>query len=60
MKTRIEMLQSVMDDFKTRQCVEIHIIWNDGCKSGIGNPKAIEVAMAALLQELEKQINDYE
>lgn len=49
-----------MDDFKTHQCVEIHIIWNDGYKSGIGNPKAIEVAMAALLQELEKQINDYE
>lgn len=60
MKTKKEMLQSVLDDFKSHKCIEIHLIWSDGRKGGIGNTKAIEVAMAALLQELEKQINDYE
>jgi galactokinase/mevalonate kinase-like predicted kinase len=58
MKTKKEMLQKVMEDFQTRKCVEIHIIWSDGNKSGIGNPKAIEVAMMALLHELERQINE--
>lgn len=58
MKTRKEMLQEVMDDFKNRKCVEIHLIWSDGCKSGIGNPKAIEVAMTALIHELEIQLNE--
>lgn len=52
------ILQAVMDDFKTRRCVEIHLIWSDGTKGGIGNPRAIEVAMSALLQELERQISE--
>lgn len=60
MKTKKEMLQEVLRDFQTRRCVEIHLIWSDGCKSGIGNPKAIEVAMTALLNELERQLNEQE
>lgn len=53
-----EMLQSVYDDFSRRKCVEIHLIWSDGRKGGIGNPMAIEVAMKALLEELKKQMNN--
>jgi len=53
-----KMLQAVMDDFKSRRCVEIHLIWSDGTKGGIGNPEAIKVAMAALLHELERQIDE--
>lgn len=58
MKTRKEILQEVMDDFKSHKCVEIHLIWSDGTKGGIGNPKAIEVATSALINELERQINE--
>lgn len=58
MKTKKEALQVVLRDFQTRRCVEIHLIWSDHNKSGIGNPKAIEVAMSALFQELERQISE--
>lgn len=58
MKTKKEALQEVMRDFQTRRCIEIHLIWSDRSKSGIGNPKAIEVAMKALFNELERQIKE--
>jgi len=58
METEKERLQGVMDDFKSHKCVQIHLIWDDGRKGGIGNPKAIEVAMTALIHELELQLNE--
>ena len=58
MKTKKEALQEVMRDFQTRRCVEIHLIWSDHSKSGIGNPEAIKVAMNALYNELERQIKE--
>ena len=41
---------------RNRTWVEIHAIWSEGKKAGIGNPHAIQVAIDALIAELDKQI----
>lgn len=53
-----QMLQEVLADFESRTCVRIELVWADGRRGGIGNHKAIEVAMNALLGELERQIEE--
>ena len=54
--TTKENLLLVKQDIMSRTCVEIHLIWSDGKKAGIGNPHAIQVAIDALIAELDKQI----
>ena len=54
--TRKEMLQSVIDDYNRHECKQIELVWTDGRRSGIGNPKAISVAMEALKAELKRQM----
>ena len=53
-----EALLKVKSDLDNRRCVEIDLIWSNGEKSGIGNPNAIKVAMDALKEEMERQLNE--
>ena len=53
-----ENLLRVKQDLENRKCVEIHLIWSNYEKSGIGNPQAIKVAIDALLAELDRQISE--
>lgn len=55
--TKKENLQMFMDDLNSRRCVEIHLIWSNREKAGIGNPDAIKIALDALKAELQKQID---
>lgn len=52
------MLEKFMDDLNNRRCIEIQLIWSNSEKSGIGNENAINVAIGALKEELEKQIDN--
>lgn len=53
-----EALQNVMNDFNTRKVQRIELLWADGNRTGIGNPRALNVAMGALKAELERQISE--
>jgi hypothetical protein len=46
------------NDLLSRRCEEVHLIWSNGQKAGIGNPKAIDIIIKALLEEIDKQINE--
>ena len=54
--TKKEMLENCRRAYTERGAKLIEITHNDGTKSGIGNPKAIEVVMTALTNELDRQI----
>lgn len=54
-----EQLQRVLNDFNTRRVQRIELLWSDGNRTGIGNPRAINVAMVALRAELQRQIDEY-
>lgn len=56
--TRKEMLEKVVADYDSHECVQIELVWKDRTRSGIGNPKAIKVAMDALKEELKRQIDE--
>ena len=56
--TKKQMLQEFLHDLNSRTCVEIYLIWRNGEKAGIGNPKAIGVALEALRKELYRQIEE--
>ena len=60
MSSKKEQLQKVLDDYNTRKVQRIELIWSDGRRSGIGNPKAINVAMKALKTELRRQMDELE
>lgn len=55
-----EMLQSVIADYKAHIDVvhEIHILYNDGTKAGIGNPFVIRKVMNTLIDEAERQLSE--
>lgn len=54
--TRKEMLEQVVADYNSHECVQIELVWKEGTRSGIGNPSAIKAAMSALKEELKRQI----
>lgn len=56
--TKKEQLQFILDDYNRHECREIHLIWTNGLKSGIGNPEIVNKVMTMLKAELEKQINE--
>lgn len=53
-----EMLQSILEEYNTRTVSQIHIVYSNGEKAGIGNQDAIKVAMDALKSELKRQISE--
>ena len=53
-----EALLRVKNDLDNRRCVEIHLIWSNGEKTGIGNPNAIKAAIDALKEEMKRQLNE--
>ena len=53
-----EALQRVLDDYQGRECVQVELVWKDGTRAGIGNKEAIKVVMDALLEELNRQMNE--
>lgn len=52
------MLRSIYNDFSSHTCKEIHLIWTDGRKGGIGNPAVVKLVMDTIIKELERQINE--
>lgn len=56
--SRKAMLQSILDEYNSREVYEIHIVYRNGEKAGIGNKDAIKVVMDALKSELKKQISE--
>lgn len=54
--TQQESLLQFKRDIETRKCVTIDLVWSDGRKAGIGNPRAIQVVIDALVAELDRQI----
>ena len=58
MEQKKRQLEQVLNDFKTRRCIRIELVWSNYERSGIGNPTAINIAMTALLDELMRQINE--
>ena len=54
--TRKEMLQSILDEYNSRRCVQIELVYDNGQRAGIGNKEAISVALEALKSELKRQI----
>ncbi len=55
-----EMLQSVIADYKAHRDMarEIHILYNNGTKAGIGNKDVIRKVMDTLIAEAERQLNE--
>ena len=60
MKTKKEMLQSVIADYKAHRdkVTEIHLLYNNGMKSGIGNKDVIQMVMNTLIAEAERQLSE--
>lgn len=56
--TRKEMLEGVVADYNSHECIQIELVWKEGTRSGIGNPKAIKAAMDALKEELKRQLDE--
>lgn len=54
--TQQESLLQFKRDIVTRKCVTIDLIWSDGRKAGIVNPRAIQAVIDALTAELNRQI----
>lgn len=52
-------LQEILDDFSSHECKEIHLIWTNGLKGGIGNKEVINKVMTLLKSELQEQINQF-
>lgn len=55
-----EMLQAVIADYKAHRDMvsEIHIHYNNGTKSGIGNKDVIKNVMDLLIGEAESQLKE--
>lgn len=55
-----EMLEGVLEDYKSHlhMVKEIHIIYANGTKAGIGNPHVIGLVMDTLISEAERQLNE--
>ena len=58
--TKKQQLQKVLDDYTSHLCREIQLVWTDGTKAGIGNPKIITLVMKSLIDELKRQIDETE
>lgn len=54
--TKKQQLQEILDDFSSHECKEIHLIWTNGLKGGIGNKEVIGKVMNFLINELKEQI----
>lgn len=53
---RSQNLAYVLADYERHGTpAQIHLVWSNGTKAGIGNAQAISAAMAAIKGELEKQ-----
>lgn len=55
-----QQLQEILNDFTSHTCKEIHLIWTDGRKDGIGNKDIINKVMTMLINELKSQIAEYD
>lgn len=55
-----EMLQSVIADYKAHRnkVSEIHILYNNGTRAGIGNKEIIQKVMDFLIGEAERQLKE--
>lgn len=58
--TQKQKLQQIYDDLTSHTCCEIHLIWSDGSKAGIGNSAMIAKVMKLLIDELKTQIDETE
>lgn len=58
--TKKQQLQKVYDDYTSHLCREIQLVWIDGTRAGIGNPKIIALVIKTLIDELKRQINETE
>lgn len=58
MMSKKEMLRSVICDYKAHRDMvkEIHILYKDGTKAGIGNQEVIRMVMNTLISEAERQL----
>ena len=57
--TKKENLIFIKEDYARRGTpIQIHLIYKDGKKAGIGNPDAIKKVMETLNDELDRQINE--
>lgn len=54
----LENLLSVKRDYDFHEwdAREIHIVWQNGTKAGIGNSRLIKCVMDAIREELDRQI----
>lgn len=55
-----EMLESVIADYKAHRgkVMEIHLLYANGTKAGIGNPTVIQKVMDMLISEAERQLKN--
>lgn len=55
-----EMLESVIADYKAHRnmATEIHILYSNGTKAGIGNKDVIQKVMDTLIEEAERQLSE--
>lgn len=60
MSTKKEMLRSVISDYKAHRDMvrEIHILYDNGTKAGIGNKDVIGKVMDMLISEAERQLKE--
>lgn len=54
--TKKENLMACLEDFNSHELLRIELVWTNGTRAGIGNPRAKRIVMDVLKQELERQI----
>lgn len=54
---RKEQLQKILNEYNEKKCIRIELVWEDGRRAGIGNKDAVDTAMAAIKNELKRQID---
>lgn len=58
MMTRKENLIACLEDFNSHELLRIELVWTNGTRAGIANSRAKSIVMAALKEELIKQIQE--
>jgi len=56
--SKIQMLQKLKEDMENHGWDQVDIIYTNGTRTGIGNPKAVTVVKEALMKELQRQMDE--
>ena len=58
--TKKQSLTECLNDWNRHSVLRIEIVYTNGERAGIGNPRGIKAAMDAMKEEIKRQIDEAE